>query len=125
MTGFQNPRCMVSKWWMEAADPCFCGKCGKPPSIENLRRIDWFEFFTNFRRFNLNANTGDLSTAGKSRTGFWGSPATGSIRKRPGSRDVFSAPHGILARACARAVAQEQDTRTRQAAADRRIRGGI
>jgi hypothetical protein len=31
-------------------------------------------------------------------------------RRRPGSRDVFSAPHGILARAGARAVAQGQDT---------------
>src|SRR5664279_2885282 len=51
--------------------PCFCGK---PPSIENLHRIDWFEFFTNFRRFNLNANTCDLSTAGKSRTDYWRTP---------------------------------------------------
>ena len=30
-------------------------------------------------------------------------------KTRPGSRDVFSAPHGILARAGARAIAQRQD----------------
>jgi hypothetical protein len=30
------------------------------PSIENLRRIKSDAFFTNFRRINLNANTGDL-----------------------------------------------------------------
>src|SRR5580704_1013521 len=36
---------------------------GKSPSIENLHRIQSVGFFTNFRRFNLNANTRDLSTA--------------------------------------------------------------
>jgi hypothetical protein len=30
-------------------------------------------------------------------------------KTRPGSRDVFSAPHGILARAGARAIAQRED----------------
>jgi hypothetical protein len=35
----------------------------KPASIENLHRIKSFEFFANFRRFNLNANTCDLWTA--------------------------------------------------------------
>ena len=35
----------------------------KSPSIENLRRIKSFGFFANFRRFKLNANTCDLSTA--------------------------------------------------------------
>jgi hypothetical protein len=47
---------MVSKWWTR-----FIG--GKPASIENLHRIKSFGFFANFRRFNLNANTCDLSTA--------------------------------------------------------------
>jgi hypothetical protein len=37
--------------------------CGKPPSIENLHRIESVGFFANFRWFNLNANTCDLSTA--------------------------------------------------------------
>src|SRR4029453_14666263 len=32
-------------------------------SIENLRRIESFRFSENFRRFYLNANTCDLSTA--------------------------------------------------------------
>jgi hypothetical protein len=32
------------------------------PSIENLRRIEPFEFSANFRRFYLNANTCGLST---------------------------------------------------------------
>jgi hypothetical protein len=31
-------------------------------------------------------------------------------KRRPGSRDVFSAAHGILARAGARAVAEREDT---------------
>jgi Family of unknown function (DUF5330) len=35
----------------------------KPPSIENLHRIKSIGFFANFRRFNFNANTCDLSTA--------------------------------------------------------------
>jgi hypothetical protein len=34
-----------------------------PPSIENLHRIKRFGFSANFRRFYLNANTCDLSTA--------------------------------------------------------------
>jgi hypothetical protein len=34
-----------------------------PPSIENLHRIKSIAFSSNFRRFNLNANTCDLSTA--------------------------------------------------------------
>jgi hypothetical protein len=32
-------------------------------SIENLHQIESFGFLANFRRFNLNANTCDLSTA--------------------------------------------------------------
>jgi hypothetical protein len=35
----------------------------KSPSIENLHRIKSIAFFANFRRFNFNANTWDLSTA--------------------------------------------------------------
>jgi hypothetical protein len=35
----------------------------RPPSIENLHRIKSIAFSSNFRRFNLNANTCDLSTA--------------------------------------------------------------
>jgi Family of unknown function (DUF5330) len=67
--------------------PCFCGKS---PSIENLHRIDSFEFFTNFRRFNLNANTSDLSTAGsQGMTDFWGSPATGSKENGRGRAMFF------------------------------------
>src|SRR5882724_3981789 len=34
-----------------------------PPSIENLRQIESVGFFANFRRFNFNANTCDLSRA--------------------------------------------------------------
>jgi hypothetical protein len=36
--------------------------------------------------------------------------ATEPKKRRPGSRDVFSASHGILARAGARAAAQGEDT---------------
>src|ERR1700742_1309568 len=41
-------------------------------------------------------------------------------RTRLGSRDVFSASHGILARAGARAAAKRENTRIGQAAADPR-----
>src|SRR5882724_1313919 len=51
---------MVSNWWTPPLPP---GHRPKTASIENLRRIKSFEFFANFRRFNLNANTCDLWTA--------------------------------------------------------------
>ena len=51
---------MVSKWWIR---PEQLFRLPKPASIENLRRIKSFEFLANFRRFNFNANTCDLSTA--------------------------------------------------------------
>jgi hypothetical protein len=47
---------MVSKWytaWKPSTEPA---------SIENLRRIKRRNFFANSSRFNLNANTCDLST---------------------------------------------------------------
>src|SRR5258706_3203133 len=88
------------------------------PSIENLHRIKSIGFFTNFRRIKLNANTCDLSTA-VSQERIARSTATvarsiavfcdvrnGFKERRPGSRDVFSASLGVLARAGARAVAQ-------------------
>src|ERR1700731_4693598 len=81
------------------------------PSIENLHRIKSVGFFTNFRRLNLNANTCDLSTA-VSQGQIARTTATvarsiavfcdvrnGFKERRPGSRDVFSAPLGVLARA--------------------------
>src|SRR5260370_40626521 len=43
-------------------------------------------------------------------------------KKSPGSRDVFPASHGILARACARAVAEGKDTCIGHEAAARRVR---
>src|SRR3984893_18482330 len=101
---------MVSKWWMR-----FIG--GKPPSIENLHRIKSFGFFTNFRRFKLDANTCDLSTAVSQeplreqpqRLRGPSQARNRTKKRRPGSRDVFSASHGILARAGARAAAQRED----------------
>src|SRR3981189_2545078 len=50
---------MVSKCWTGAAHALFCGET---ISIENLHRIQSLEFSANFQRFNLNANTCDLST---------------------------------------------------------------
>ena len=88
--------------------PRFAPFRGKPPSIENLHRIKSCGFFANFRRFNLNANTCDLSTA-VSQTDDCGINRNGT-KRRPGSRDVFSASHGILARAGARAAAEGEDT---------------
>jgi hypothetical protein len=37
--------------------------CGKPPSIQYLRRIESIRISDNFAQFNFNANTCDLSTA--------------------------------------------------------------
>src|SRR5437879_2579666 len=118
---------MVSKWWTCPAYPRFCGE---PSSIENLHRIQSLELCANFRRFNLNANTCDLSTA-VSPEPVARSPQR-ERKSRPGSRDVFSAPHGILARAGARAVAQREDARIGKAAAVgglrsrvRRVSGGV
>src|SRR5260370_42494254 len=109
---------MVSKWWMRAGHPL--SFCGKPASIENLHRIQSLGFSTNFRRFNLNANTCDLSTA-VSPEPVAKSPQR-ERKRRPGSRDVFPAPHGVLARAGARAVAQREDARIGNAAAIGRLR---
>src|SRR3981081_4284141 len=97
---------MVSKWWTCAVCPCFCGES---ISIENLHRIQSLEFSANFQRFNLNANTCDLSTT-VSQGRVAGSPQR-KQKRRPGSRDVFSAPHGILARAGGRAVGPGADAR--------------
>jgi hypothetical protein len=52
---------MVSKWWTRAAPTMLFAQ--NPASIENLRRIKSSGFSASFRRFNLNANTCDLSTA--------------------------------------------------------------
>jgi hypothetical protein len=46
---------MVSKWWIGA------DILRHIPSIENLRRIKSIDFFVESSRFNLNANTCDLS----------------------------------------------------------------
>jgi hypothetical protein len=51
---------MVSKGWTPPGSPSGCDGAS---SIENLRRIKSDAFFTNFRRINLNANTGDLLMA--------------------------------------------------------------
>jgi hypothetical protein len=63
------------------------------------------DFSPKFRRFNLSANTCDLSTF-VSRVI---ADQTVTNKRRPGSRDVFPASHGILARACARAPAKGKD----------------
>jgi hypothetical protein len=46
---------MVSKWWTGV------DILRRIPSIENLRRIESIDFFVESSRFNLNANTCDLS----------------------------------------------------------------
>jgi hypothetical protein len=46
---------MVSKWWTGA------DITRRISSIENLRRIKSIDFFVESSRFNLNANTCDLS----------------------------------------------------------------
>src|SRR5713226_8678075 len=98
----------------------------KPASIENLHRIKSVGFFANSRRFKFNANTCDLSTT-VSQGLIARSTATvceasqRNQKGRQGSRDVFSASHGILARAGARAAAQRENAGIRQAAAVRRV----
>src|SRR6187431_1436299 len=121
---------MVSKGWTRPWHPSITDFRS---SIENLHRIKSFGIFANFRRFKLIANTCDLSTAASQGTNCAPTQQLrGSIagfcdvsqRKqdgRPGSRDVFSAPHDLLARAGARAPAQGKDPGGGQAAADRRV----
>jgi hypothetical protein len=63
---------MVNVWFPEQAgygfemvDATGASSAGvKPPSIENLRRIQSVGFFANFERFNRDANTFELSTTG-------------------------------------------------------------
>jgi hypothetical protein len=75
-------------------------------SIENLRRIKSFGFFTNFPRFSFNPNTCGLSAQFKKRVDC---EINRNGMKKTGSRDVLPASHGILARAGAGAVAQRED----------------
>src|SRR5258705_10470859 len=75
-------------------------------SIENLRRIKSFGFFTNFLRFSFNADTCGLSTRFKKRVDC---EINRNGMKKTGSRDVLPASHGILARTGAGAVAQRED----------------
>ena len=74
------------------------------------------EFSANFRRLYRNSNTCGLSSPDNQERLRHNPQRT----RRPGSRDVLSASHGILARAGARAAAQGQDP-DGQAAADRRV----
>jgi hypothetical protein len=75
-------------------------------SIENLRRIKSFGFFTNFPRFSFNADTCGLSTRFKKRVDC---EINRNGMKKTGSRHVLPASHDILARAGAGAVAQRED----------------
>jgi hypothetical protein len=102
---------------VDAPEAPYC--CGKSPSIEYLHRIQSIEFSAIFRLFNLNANTCDLSTTVNQVQIAKSIAAARDVsqrlriaqrdRKRR-RRDVFSASHGILARAGAGAVAQGEDT---------------
>src|SRR5580704_13703641 len=113
MPGFRDWPGMVSKWWICRLRPF---RHTKTPSIENLRRIESVDFYLSFRPFNLNANTCALSTTvSRERLQDVATAQEG----RPGSRDVFSASVGILARARARAAATGQNTWIGEAAADR------
>jgi hypothetical protein len=75
-------------------------------SIENLRRIKSFGFFTNFPRFSFNPDTCGLSTRFKKRVDC---EINRNGMKKTGSRDVLPASLGILARAGAGAAAQRED----------------
>src|SRR5882757_3599287 len=94
----------------------------QPASIENLRRIKSFGFFTNFPRFSFNPDTCGLSARFKKRVDC---EINRNGMKKTGSRDVFPASHGILARTGAGAAAQREDAGIGEAAAGRRLRGGI
>jgi hypothetical protein len=80
-------------------------------------------FSANFRQINFNGNTCDLSTPASQEMNC--EINRNETKRRPGSRDVFSASHGILARACARAAAQGKDARIGEAAAGGRVRSRI
>src|SRR3954451_14252628 len=92
-------------------------------SIENLRRIKSFGFFTNFLRFSFNRDTCGLSA--RLMKGIDCEINRNGMKKRTGPRHVLPASHGILARPGAGAVAQREDAGIGEAAAGRRLRGGI
>src|ERR1700716_1223564 len=94
----------------------------KAASIENLRRIESFGFFTNFPRFRFNADTCGLSAPVTKRVDC--EINRNGMKKRTGSRHVLPASHGILARAGVSAAAQREDARIRQAAAGRSVGSG-
>jgi hypothetical protein len=75
---------MVSKWWIRR-QPVILRE--KPSSIENLHRIQSIAFIANFRRFSLNADTSDLSTA-VSQEAIAGSIAT-EPRRDGWDREMF------------------------------------
>src|SRR3954447_388387 len=64
-------------------------------SIENLRRIESFGFFTNFPRFSFNADTRGLSTPVTTRIDC--EINRNGMKKTDGAAYVLSASHGVLA----------------------------
>jgi hypothetical protein len=93
-------------WFRNGGWPAMTLTIAQSASIENLRRIKSFGFFTNFPRFSFNADTCGLSTQFKKRVDC---EINRNGMKKTGSRDVFPASHGILARAGAGAVAQRKN----------------
>jgi Family of unknown function (DUF5330) len=85
MRGFQNGPGYGFEM-VDGSEPCIFAR--KPPSIENLHRIESIGFSANFRRFNLNANTCDLSTAASQGVDCAKSTATGP-KENGRDREMF------------------------------------
>src|SRR3954467_13429115 len=116
--------CQPNRYGFEMVDADGMRAVTRAASIEYLRRIESFGFFTDLPRFRFNADTGGSSPAVSKGIDCENNPQRNE-KTRTGSRDVLPASHGILARAGARAVAKREDAGIGKAAAARRVRGGV
>jgi hypothetical protein len=105
MTGFRRQAGMVSKWWMRRVRR-FCRE--SPPQSKiyaESNQSNFPQIFGGLISMQTLAIYRPLLVRG-----LLARDQAQSKRDGLGSRDVFSAPDGVLARAGARAVAKREDT---------------
>ena len=95
--------------WFRNGGRAQCGSSRRrPPSIENLRRIESFGLLAIFGELSSMQTLAIYRPSARQRPKARNQRGR-TKKRRPGSRNVFSASHGVLARAGARAVAEGQD----------------
>jgi hypothetical protein len=104
MQGFRNGSRMVSKWWTRT--PAFFRVASRHQSkiYTESNQSDYRQIFAGLTSMQTLALYRRLLVRDRLRD-----QPLRNQKRRPGSRDVFSASDGILARAGARAVAQRED----------------